>query len=353
MRIANIMLGKKLGGIERASIDYVIGQRHIGNDAYMVSDPDAAINAELKATALPYYCFSNMGPWDPFAPSKLKSLLKRNPVEAVIAHGSRAITFAARVKESAKIIAVSHNYRFCPALSEADAIFAVTRDMVTKLIDYGISEERIIEMPNMITLDHGFIRRTWESRPIIGALGRFEKKKGFDMFIEALNILKNRNVPFQAILAGSGDEEVSLKQQAARHDLENHISFPGWVNDPRGFLKTVDVFCLPSRHEPFGIVLLEAMAAKLPIVATDSEGPKEIIRHQESGVIVPRNNPEAMADALQAVLENEYTAREMARSAYDAVKTRYSMEYVSQRIDLVLREVCGMIPINQAEPLDS
>lgn len=353
MRIANMMLGKKLGGIERSSIDYVIGQRSIGNDAYMVSDPDAAINPELKATALPYFCFSNMGPWDPFAPSKLKSLLRKNPVDAVIAHGSRAITFATKGRTDAKVIAVSHNYRFCPALSDADAIFAVTRDMVTKLIDYGISEDRIIEMPNMIMLDHGFIRRTWESRPVIGALGRFERKKGFDTFIDALNILKNRNVPFQAVLAGSGDEEVNLKHQVARNDLENHVSFPGWVKDPRGFLKTVDLFCLPSRHEPFGIVLLEAMAAKLPIVATDSEGPKEIIRHQENGIIVPRSNPEKMADALQSFLDNEYTAREMARNAYDTVKTRYSMEYVSQRIDLVLREVCGMIPINQAEPLDS
>ncbi|MFO1242668.1 MAG: glycosyltransferase [Rickettsiales bacterium] len=353
MRIANIMLGKKLGGIERSSIDYALGQRHMGNDVYMISDPDAAINHELTQTNIPFQVFTNMGPWDPFAPSKLRSLLKHYPVDCIIAHGSRAITFAAKAKGDAKVIAVSHNYRFCSALAEADAIFAVTRDMVEKLIAYGISEDKIIEVPNMITLDHGFIRRTWNQKPVIGTLGRFEKKKGFDLFIEALRLLRDREIPFQAVLGGAGEEETNLRHQVARHDLENFVSFPGWIEDPRAFLKTVDIFCLPSRHEPFGIVLLEAMAAKLPIVATDSEGPREILKNGESGILVPRNQPEALAGALQTMISQEDEAREMARHAYDTVKTRYSMEFVSQRIDLVLREVCGMIPINHAEALDS
>ena len=168
-----------------------------------------------------------------------------------------------------------------------------------------------------------------------------------------LAILRDKGVEFQAVIGGTGEEEVELKKQAARLDLENIISFPGWVSDARSFLKTIDIFCLPSRHEPFGIVLLEAMASKLPIIATDSEGPREILGPNGCGVIVPKNNPLALAEALNTMLEDEFIAREMARVAYDTLKGRYSMEFVSQRIDLVLREILSRTTIPTPEPLDS
>lgn len=355
MRIANMMLGKRLGGIERASIDYALGLRHHGNDVYMISDPDAAINSELNRHGIPHETIGNFGPWDPFAPSKLRAYLRHKPVDVLIAHGTRAITFAtkANVPNICKVVAVSHNYRFCSGLTQSDAVFALTRDMLEKLIEYGVSEEKVVEVPNMIQLDHGFIRRTWGAKPIIGALGRFEKKKGFDVFIQSLAILRDKGVEFQAVIGGTGEEEVELKKQAARLDLENIISFPGWVSDARSFLKTIDIFCLPSRHEPFGIVLLEAMASKLPIIATDSEGPREILGPNGCGVIVPKNNPLALAEALNTMLEDEFIAREMARVAYDTLKGRYSMEFVSQRIDLVLREILSRTTVPAPEPLDS
>lgn len=355
MRIANMMLGKRLGGIERASIDYTLGLHRQGNDVYMITDPDAAINAELSQRDISHETLGNFGPWDPVAPGKLRAYLRRRPADILIAHGTRAITFAAKaaLPDTCKVIAVSHNYRFCPALSQADAVFALTQDMLEKLIAYGVSEEKVVEIPNMIHLDHGFIRRTWGDRPVIGALGRFEKKKGFDVFLHALGILRDKGIAFQAVLGGTGEEETELKKLAARLGLEDVLSFSGWVSDARAFLKTIDIFCLSSRHEPFGIVLLEAMASKLPIIATDSEGPREILGSNGCGILIPKDNPPALADAISTMLEDELIAREMARVAYDTLKGRYSMEFVAQRIELVLHEILNRAPASASEPLDS
>ena len=108
-------------------------------------------------------------------------------------------------------------------------------------------------------------------------MGRFVAKKGFDVFIAALGRLRSQGVPFRAVLAGDGPERGGARTARGRTRPCRSIGLPGWVDDKRTFFAGVDVFCLPSHHEPFGIVLIEAMAQAMPIVSTDSEGPSEIL----------------------------------------------------------------------------
>src|SRR6202034_4671627 len=103
------------------------------------------------------------------------------------------------------------------------------------------------------------------------------------------------NIPFKAVLAGEGEEEGALRDLAREKGLGEELRFAGWVTDKQAFFDSIDLFCLPSHHEPFGIVLLEAMAQGLPVVATASEGPSEILEAGEPGVLVPTNDAGALA----------------------------------------------------------
>src|SRR5262249_15023020 len=155
---------------------------------------------------------------------------------------------------------------------------------------------------------------------IIGTRGRFVAKKGFDVFITALARLRQSGVGFHAILAGDGPERGALERLAAELGLSDVLRFPGWVTDKAAFFSGIDVFCLPSLHEPFGIVLIEAMAHARPIVAADSEGPMEILRDGDDAIIVPRGDPDRLAKALATLSADSDRAARLAAHAYQHVR---------------------------------
>lgn len=348
MRVANIMLGRGLGGIEQAFLDYAVGLTLAGHEVSCITDPTAAINERIPASSLSHVTLSNMGPWDPFAGGRLAKLLNVLRADIIITHGNRALTFAKKAAGGKiPIIAVTHNYNL-QHLIGADAVFTITRDLQQKVIaEFGFPAHRVFHVPNMVRVEKGFIRPVWQKPPVIGSLGRMVEKKGFDIFLEALAQLHQRKISFRAVLGGDGEERKKLKELVIKLGLYDVVTFPGWVQEPLKFLSEMDIFCLPSHHEPFGIVLLEAMAAKLPIVSTDAEGPREILTPNEDGIIVPRADPKAMADALEFLLNDESAARNLASNAYRTVRDYYEIDkvgaWISSALSAIHQDVTGVV----------
>ncbi len=340
MRIANIMLGRGLGGIEQAFLDYSYSLNQVGHEVACVTHPAAAINDRVTQLNLNHVTLANMGPWDPFAPGKLSTLLSTLRSDIVICHGNRALVFAKKaVSGRIPIVGVTHNYQL-RHIEGADAVFTITEDLRQIVIrDHGFYPEAVFHMPNMVRIEKGLIRPTWQQPPVIGTLGRMVAKKGFDVYLHALAELKQAGFEFRAVLGGAGEEEKALKQLAASLGLMETVHFTGWVTDPMTFLGSIDIFCLPSHHEPFGIVLLEAMAAKLPVISTDAEGPREILASPEHGVLVPRGDATAMAHALGHILNDESAARTMASEGYRHVRNTYEMERVATYMGEVLQHI--------------
>ncbi|MES9879528.1 MAG: glycosyltransferase [Sedimenticola sp.] len=174
---------------------------------------------------------------------------------------------------------------------------------------------------------------------VIGALGRFTSEKGFDDLIQALSILKNKGVNYHAVIGGSGGGQKNLKSLSSECGLEDNITFPGWIDDKNNFFSKIDIFCLPSRSESFGIVLLEAMRCRVPVVSTDCDGPREIIDPDVSGIITPINDPQSLASALEYIICHGGVARGLASNAYNALVNTYSKKVVSGLLNDVLAEI--------------
>jgi len=164
-------------------------------------------------------------------------------------------------------------------------------------------------------------------------------KKGFDVFIDVLARLQSNGTVLRAILAGDGSERGALERLAVQRGLSDVLSFPGWITDKQAFFAGIDVFCLPSHHEPFGIVLIEAMAHALPIVTTDSEGPAEILHDGVDGMIVPRGDIAQLAEALGTLIAERDRAETLAANAYRHVLATYDVPRVGARLDLAVREI--------------
>jgi glycosyltransferase involved in cell wall biosynthesis len=233
--------------------------------------------------------------------------------------------------------AVLANYKI--KCGDVAAAFCPTLDLRRHAIQQGMPEAGAYHIPYMVEVPRAPPQRARHTFPVIGTMGRFVAKKGFDTFIGALRRLHANGVMFRAVLAGDGPERAALQRLAAESGLGDALSFPGWVSDKPAFFAGIDLFCLPSQHEPFGIVLIEAMAHALPIVATDSEGPMEILRDGVDGRIVPRGDTGRLAAVLEALLADPVGAAALADNAYRHVLRTYDLPRVGARLDRAVREV--------------
>ena len=338
----NVMLGRGLGGLEQALLDYAVALTERGHEVHTVMHPDAALRPALEARVGAAHALPHAGAWDPVAAARLRLLLRRLRPDISIAHGNRAVALLHRAG-AAPIGAVLANYKInCAGLA---ATFCPTLDLRRHAIEQGVPAPHAWHIPYMVEVPPAPPRRAMRAAPVIGTMGRFVAKKGFDVFLAALGRLRANGSPFHAVLAGDGPERAALERLAAEAGLRDVLSFPGWVTDKAEFFAGIDLFCLPSHHEPFGIVLIEAMAHAVPIVATDSEGPAEILHDGVDGLIVPRGDPERMTQALAALMADPAQAERLAANAYRQVLLTYDVPRVGERLD---HAVCEIVRRNRS-----
>lgn len=331
MTIINLMLGCERGGLEQAAIDYAEALAQAGLPTLNILPPNSWVSEEFSRLGLPWTPLRQQGGWDMLAARRLKRLAIQAGASAAICHGNRALSIALLSGAPMKKIAVAHNYktrRFC----WADAGLAVTLEARERLIENGMQAHRVHYVPNMVRVDALPERPLFRAPPVIGSMGRFTGKKGFEIYLDALSLLARRGVAFRAVLGGGGPDENKLRQRLALRNLTEHVSMPGWVENKREWFRDIDVFVLPSHHEPFGIVLIEAMAAGVPVISTDAVGPREIIRHGEDGILFPVADANTLADALQAMLANAESARNLGARGHARVADQFSQTAMTRRL---------------------
>ena len=194
-------------------------------------------------------------------------------------------------------------------------------------------------------IDVPTVRNNYLSKPhiepgetlVIGAMGRLVAKKGFAGWLESLAMLRDNGVNFSAILGGDGEEKQALIAQINHLGLHSVVRYIGWVDDRDSFFRQIDIFVCPSSHEPFGIVLLEAMARSIPLITTAAEGPREIIVNGEDGLVIPINNPKALADAQRQMLADPNLRSNCAQRAYNKLCTNYDRTVVGEVLEKTLQ----------------
>ncbi len=334
MRVVNAMFGRGLGGIEQAFLDYNDALLAEGHEAHALCAPDAQILQHLKKQNVHIHTLQQWGMWDPIAKWRLKQLMQRIQPDIIIAHANRGM--ALLKKTGFPLLGVSHNYLFQYSIHIPHMI-VITRHMQHALAQAGHRGHTYL-VPNMVKISPNSGFQKFKKPPVIGTLGRFVKKKGFASFIEAMALLKSAGVEFQAVLGGSGEEEHNLKQLAHRLNVQDRIHFPGWIENVPIFMNDLDIFCLPSLHESFGIVLLEAFAYGKPVVSTRSEGPLEIGTDRENILFCDIDNAAEMARLIRELLENPKFARELGESARKTVEEKYSVPHVAKILTSALND---------------
>ncbi len=340
MNIVVIMLGRKLGGIEQVALDYCTALQHEGCNVLCITDSRAAINPKVQLEQIPHKTIRNFGAWDRLAAAKIRSICRRFKADAIISHGNRALNLVALAHYSAPHITVAHNY-LNKHFHKADAVLCITQALRQHLITkHQIKAERCFHMPNLRRMTNAPERTQFHTPVRIGTIGRMVHKKGFDVWLQALALLRDEGIMFEAQIAGDGEERQTLETLCHDLRLNEWVTFQGWVSDSQTFLSECDIFCLPSRHEPFGIVLLEAMNAALPLIATKSEGPSEIIT-PEIGTLVPMDNAAALAEALHHAITHEAASIARGVAAYKHGCAHYDLLTQAHKLHIMIEQIIG------------
>jgi glycosyltransferase involved in cell wall biosynthesis len=176
-------------------------------------------------------------------------------------------------------------------------------------------------------------------REFILSIATFERKKGLDVLLRAFARVRRTHPRLRLVLVGrSGPEENRLRVLAVELGIEDDVLFYSDVPHSQVglFLEHAKVFALPSRAEPFGIVVLEAGAYRVPVVASKVGGIPEIVVDGESGVLVEPENPEALAGALERVLADDAWARGLGERLHRRVATGFSWDRAHQAYQALL-----------------
>jgi len=224
------------------------------------------------------------------------------------------------------------------AYRRADLVVALSEGVRRELIaDMGLDAGRVVTIPNPVAVSD-FADRAGRARlasppwtvpqgsPCIVSVGRLHRQKGFDVLIDALAGHAPRAHLF---LLGEGPERHVLAAHADRLGWSDHLHMPGFVEDVVPYLAHADMFVLPSRWEGFGHVIVEAMAAGVPVVAADCPyGPGEILEHESTGLLVPVENAPALGAAVTRLLDDCSLGQRLAQAAAKAAE-RYEMRVVA------------------------
>ena len=172
-------------------------------------------------------------------------------------------------------------------------------------------------------------RERWGVSPqdlVIGAVGRLSKTKGFHHLLEAIALLRQRQLEPKLLIAGTGPEEQALRAQAADLELGTQVRLLGYHADLQSFYSALDIFALTSLAEGSPNALLEAMASGCAVIATAVGGVTDIVGHEANGLLLPPSNPEVLADRLQSLIENRGARHRLGQAARETIETRFSLQ---------------------------
>src|SRR3990167_1438553 len=213
-------------------------------------------------------------------------------------------------------------------LKHADGIRVVSERVEKRVLGLGIPRERVTKIPIYVDTEYFFgakpafdPRRTYPAYgKVVLSIGRLEPEKNFRGLIRAFAIVHRAHPDALLLIIGSGAERERLLSLARSLSLDDCVKILPLGRGAAAYYKTCDVYVQPSLYEGWGLAVIEALASGAPVVMTDVGCAGEVVKHEESGLVVPVNDEKALAHAIGQLLDNHTLALSLAGSGNGAVK---------------------------------
>jgi glycosyltransferase involved in cell wall biosynthesis len=330
MRVMHVMAGAEEGGAENIMLESVLALAEAGHVQHVVTRPDNAFRAEKFTAAGIGVDTASFNPSWPFPTRKtISGSIETFKPDIIEYWMGRAGQFAPAAHR-ARSLAWYGGYYKLARFRNCEWHVGLTIDLLRHIRAEGVAEDRsaiihtYADFEGAAPVDRAGLN-TPAGAPVALALARLHEKKGLDTLLDAAARLPDLFV----WIAGEGPLEAELKAQCSALGLDGRVRFLGWRNDRGALLAACDVVAFPSRYEPFGTVTVDAWAASRPLVAADAVGPAAYVKDGVNGLLVPKNDVDALAAALGRVIYDKALAQQLVaggRASYEAQFTKAAFQ---------------------------
>lgn len=362
MKILQITSAASFGGGERYVADLTNALAARGHDLYAVLRPHSPLIGHLKLDEEKIKTLPLRNSLDVPSAHELARFVGRHRIEVVHAHMARdysLASYAARRNRATKFIVTRHvmfhlSRLHRHTLARARRVIAVSNAVARELRAQRIvSQSQLAVVPNGIDVDRfaidfdraGFLQKLGVPPrvPLVGSIGELRTLKRHDDFIRACARVASQFPDAHFVLAGvdtslSGEVHKHLQQLVVETGLQDCFHFLGWVEEAEKLLSAIDVFVSASETESFGLAIAEAMAAGTPVVATATEGAREVVDDQETGLLTPIGDVARIAGAVAMLLSDGDRRRQLGARAREVVNAKFSLQRMVDQIEQTYRD---------------
>jgi L-malate glycosyltransferase len=341
MRILQISSARSIGGGERHVADLSNELSKRGHDLFAAVVHGSPLPRLL--TGLPSGNIAQVGLRNAMdAPSALRiaRFVRRKNVQIIHAHLAKDYPVAAAAARMARASLVITRHVLFPMNPLHRLLLRGVKMVIapSSAVARSLQDQRIFPSQKIVTIRHGLdidkfpVRASRQGdRLCVGSVGNLDPVKGFDILIRAAAIVSKKlpSVKFKIVgedRSPDNRNEVALRRLIDLEGVQDMVQLAGWANNISDAFSEFDVFVSASRSESFGFVIAEAMLSGLPVVATQTEGAKEIISDPSLGRLVPVAAVEDLAEAVIGVLEDASLRRELARFGRNHIADNFSLE---------------------------
>lgn len=351
MKILQISSASTFGGGERYVADLTNSLVARGHDLYVAVRPQSPLPRHLRLASEKILTLPLRNAIDVLSAQALDRFVRRNKIDVVHAHMARDYSlaaYAARRNRGTKFIVTRHvlfqlNRLHRHTLARAHRVIAVSAAVARELRAQKIlNEKQIAVIPNGVDVERfnraraEFDRARYlrsiglpEDCLLVGSIGELRTLKRHDDFIRAAALLPDAHF----VLAGEGEMRKPLEKLVAELGLKERFHFLGWLDEAEKLFCALDVFVSASETESFGLVIAEAMAAGTAVVATETEGAKEVIDDGRTGVLVPIGDVARIAKSVNILLADPEKRRSLATQSVQSVAQNFSLTRMVDEIE--------------------
>jgi len=360
MRILQVCSARTLGGGERhvAALANRLARR--GHDVFVVLAPGSPLANELPNIPAENIITIRMrNSFDVPSALRLARVVRERKIEIVHAHLARDYPLASlSVRRFAKLVVTRHvlfplNRLHKFTLARVSSVIAVSHAVKSAIKKKRVCDDKKIQViPNGIDVTR-FVEPLSESDRasvrdalgvhrafLVGSVGSLLPIKGHEDFLRAAAIVRQKRDDVDFVIIGD-DEKRNRKHRTLLErlvntlDLNQYVQIVNWTDDLSKFYRAIDIYVSSSRSESFGLSIAEAMASGRAVVATSTEGAKEIIEGKKTGVLVPVGDAQKTADAITALLDDENERQRLGANARDESVRRFAIERMVEAVERV------------------
>lgn len=364
-RVLYVIANDAYGGGERVFED-LIRRRDPGSEVAAAAGLGGRFERELKKLGVPYFELKLQSRLSLSAVAALRAIIDQFQPDIIHSQGKRAdfhVALAGLGKSARLLSTVAMPVEGFPINQATKAVYRlvdywverrfdkiiVVSDVLRRLLteSHGLAPDRVSRIYNGIDPAE-FGRSTREEarralglgaeEKVIGCVGRLVWQKGFSLMIDAMPEVLQGEPKAVLTVFGDGPLREELKERAEKLGLGTKVKLFGFRDDVPRVLAALDVFAMPSLKEGFPILLLEAMAAGCPVVATDIDGVREAW-NERAGALVPPNDPSALAKVVLRLLKNPTESAAFARAGREHAAKNFSLSKMIERTQNLYREL--------------